>query len=276
MERQAAPPPQSSGLHSVDQSVDAATRFQFLGAEGAKPAMQHAKQRSFDLLEVREGGHYLDIGCGTGDDVRTLAAQVGPKGLIVGIDIDPKMVEEAEKRSAGQGLPVEFRTGSVYELPFADASFDGARADRTFLHLAEPEKALSEIVRVLKPGGRLAVQDRDIGTRTIDAPDRAVTRKITDFWCDTFLGGWIGRKLPRLFEQAGLVDTTIESVTVIDRDFEAFNLQYDLRRVVQRATEAGAVGEAEGRAWLAAMEGQAKQGYFLSTVTSFIIGGRKP
>lgn len=268
--------PRSSGLHSVDQSVDAATRFQFLGAEGNKPAMQYAKQRSFDLLAVRPGGRYLDVGCGTGDDVCTLAAQVAPNGLVVGIDTDPKMVEEATRRAGSLDLPAEFRVADVYALPFEDAYFDGSRADRTFLHLAEPAKALSEMARTLKPGGMIAIQDRDIGTRTIDAPDRELTRKITNFWCDSFLGGWIGRSLPRLLEEAGLVDVTMESVTVIDRDYPSFNQQYDLKRIVQRATEAGVVGQDEGANWLAAIDEQAQRGHFFSSVTSFIVGARKP
>ena len=276
MERQPPISPSSSGLHSVDQSVDPAARMQFLGTEGAKPAMQLAKQRSFDLLAVRPDGRYLDVGCGTGDDACTLAGMVGAGGSVTGIDFDPLMVAEAEKRAAGRNLTVEFRSANVYDLPFADASYDGARADRTFLHLADPAGAIAQIYRVLAPGSRLVVQDRDIGTRTIDAADRDLTRRITNFWCDSFLGGWTGRQLPRLFEQAGLVDTTIESVTVIDRDYAAFNAQYDLHRVVQRAAEAAAITADEGAAWLDEVETQARAGYFFSSVTSFIICGRKP
>jgi SAM-dependent methyltransferase len=250
--------------------------MQFLGTEGAKPAMQHAKQRSFDLLDVRPDGHYLDVGCGTGDDVRTLAGMVGAGGRVTGIDFDPHMVAEAEKRSAVGDLPVAFQVANVYDLPFEDGSFNGARADRTFLHLADPAGAIAQICRVLASGSRFVVQDRDIGTRTIDAADRDLTRRISNFWCDSFLGGWTGRQLPRLFEQAGLVDTTIESVTVIDRDFSAFNAQYDLGRVVQRATEAGAIGQEEGAAWLRQVQEQAEAGYFFSSVTSFIVCGLKP
>lgn len=276
MEPNSSAVPQSSGLHSVDQSVDPATRMQFLGAEGSKPAMQYAKQRSFELLEVRSGGHYLDVGSGTGEDVCTLAKQVGSGGLVVGIDFDPKMVAEASSRAASLGLPVEFRIGDVYDLPFPEGAFDGVRADRTFLHLGEPEVALSQISRVLKSGGRVVVQDRDIGTRTIDAPDRELTRRIVNFWCDSFLGPWIGRMLPRLLAQAGLIEVDIESVTVIDRDFATFNAQYDLKRIVERATEAGAVPDGDGIRWLAAIETQAQRGHFFSSVTSFIASARKP
>jgi ubiquinone/menaquinone biosynthesis C-methylase UbiE len=90
------------------------------------------------------------------------------------------------------------------------------------------------MARVVKPGGRVVVLDRDIETRTIDVPDRALTRRILNFWCDSFLGGWIGRQLPRLFREAGLSDVTVEPVTVIDRDFAAFDAQYNPARIVER------------------------------------------
>ena len=276
MNAENTPPRVSSGLHSVDQSLDPATRAQFLGAEGSKPAMQYAKQRSFDLLELQPGAHVLDVGCGTGEDVATLAAMVGPDGLAVGIDTDPHMVELAQQRVAGTGLPAQFRVADIYALEDPDASYDGVRADRTFLHLAHPDRALRQMARILRSNGRVAVQDRDIETRTIDAPDRALTRRIVNFWCDSFLGGWNGRQLQRLFREAGLVDVTIEAVTVIDTDYAPFNAQYDLSRIVARAQEAGVVTPQEGAGWLAGIEAQASQGNFFSSVTSFIVGGRKP
>ena len=130
--------PLSSGLHSVDRSVDPSSRLRFLDVEGAKPAMRLAKQCSFERLDIHQGARILDVGCGAGDDARVLAGLVGAGGHIVGVEVEPLMVAEAERRSAGLGLPVEFRLVSVYDLDDADGAFDGCRAERTFLHLAEP------------------------------------------------------------------------------------------------------------------------------------------
>ena len=76
----------SSGLHSVDQSVDPRMRVSFLDAEGSKPAMRAAKQRSFEQLYLRPGSRVLDVGCGAGDDSRRLADMVAPDGKVVAID----------------------------------------------------------------------------------------------------------------------------------------------------------------------------------------------
>src|ERR1700730_8207938 len=147
----------SSGLHSVDLSVDPASRLRFLDAEGAKPAMRAAKLRSFEALEIRGGARLLDVGCGAGDDARALARLVGPEGRIDAIDVEPMMIAEAERRSEDARLSIVFRVGDVYELDYADGTFDGVRAERTFLHLADPARALAEMVRVLKTGGTLVV-----------------------------------------------------------------------------------------------------------------------
>jgi len=267
----------SSGLHSVDQSVDPSERFRFLDRESAKPAMQHARRRSIELLEIVEGARILDVGCGAGDDARAMAALVGRSGRVTAIDVDPVMLAEAERRSSGTSLPVDFRQADVYELAEPDGAFDGSRAERVFLHLAEPQRALAQMVRVVKPGGKVVVLERDIETRTIDVPGapRAVTRRIVNFWCDRFLNGWIGRQLPRLFAQAGVAGIAVEAVTVVDTDFAAFNAQYDLTRVVRRAEEAGAVTFEEAAQWLAELDAVVKAGSFFTSMTNFIVSGRR-
>lgn len=272
MTRQAPP---SSGLHSVDQANDLASRLRFLDAERSKPEMRLANERVIERLALEPGARVLDVGCGAGDGTLAAARRVVPGGRAVGVDVDPLMVEEARRRSAGCGLPVEFRVSDVYAVEFPDGSFDACRAERVFLHLAEPARALAEIVRVTAAGGRVVVLDRDIETRTIDAADRAVTRKIVNFWTDTFFGGWVGRSLPRLFRDAGLADVAVEPFTRIDADYAAFNAQYDLPRIVARARAAGAITAEEGSRWLAELDARAQRGSFFATMTSFVVSGRR-
>src|SRR5207302_1676005 len=111
---------------------------------------------------------------------------------------------EAVRRAGESGLPVEFSLGDAGHLPLANGAFDGCRAERLLMHLRDPAAALAELCRVARPGGRVVVAEVDSGSRVLDAPDRAVTRKILDHYCDSLPNGWIGRQLPRLFRQAGL------------------------------------------------------------------------
>ena len=127
--------------------------------------MQHANQASVDAMRLHPGSHVLDVGCGAGDDARGLAEVVGQSGHVEAIDIDPQMIAEAQRRSAHDPAHVSFRVLDVYALDYDDGRFDACRAERTFLHLAEPGRALAQMVRVVRPGGRIVVLDRDIETR---------------------------------------------------------------------------------------------------------------
>lgn len=107
-------------------------------------------------LERHDDVHLLDVGCGTGDEVRALAHAVGPRGRSVGVDASAVMVAEAQHRHAASGLPVAFVVGDAQHLAFADASFDRCRAERVLMHLDDPERALAEMRRVVRSGGRLS------------------------------------------------------------------------------------------------------------------------
>ena len=76
------------------------------------------------------------------------------------------------------------------------------------MHLDDPEKALGEMVRVVRPGGKVVVFDFDWDAVFVDSPYKGTTRKIVHAFSDGIKHGWIGRSLPRLFHAAGLTEVT--------------------------------------------------------------------
>ncbi len=96
------------GVANIDQTPDPQVFIRQLDAMNTDTWRQDHKQRTLAFLNIEEGDHILDIGCGIGDDARLLAQQVGQAGKVVGIDPSATMITEARARSADLSLPVEF------------------------------------------------------------------------------------------------------------------------------------------------------------------------
>jgi len=112
------------------------------------------KEAIFSLADVQIGETALDVGCGTGN----YALELARRGARVrGIDSSPRMLEIARWKAQEQGLPVEFMHGFVEKLPFPDRTFDLITCVTVLEFASSPEDAVAEMVRTLKPGGRLVV-----------------------------------------------------------------------------------------------------------------------
>jgi ubiquinone/menaquinone biosynthesis C-methylase UbiE len=266
-------PMSPAGFAEVDRTSDPAYYVRTL--DHITPIWRALREGIDAALDVRAGAHILDVGCGTGEAARELARRVGGAGKVVGVDRSRTMVAEARKRAEGSGLPVEFRMGDVYRLDFADSTFDTCRAERLFDHLERPQQALTELRRVTRAGGRVVAASTDIETLVFDAPDRGLTRRILNDYCDRWLiNGWIGRQLPRLFRCAGLADVTVSPVTVIaERPAEIGT--FGIRAHAERARAAGAVSAAEAETWLRSLEEASRAGHFFAAATAFVVSGRK-
>jgi demethylmenaquinone methyltransferase / 2-methoxy-6-polyprenyl-1,4-benzoquinol methylase len=135
------------------------------------------RQRAVDRAEVGPGSDALDICCGTGDLALELRRRIGPDGRVVGSDFSEPMLELARRKSGEEGLPVEFGWADALDLPYRDASFDAVTIGFGARNLADLEKGLSEMARVLRPGGRLVILE-------ITRPQREPLSSFYSLWFD--------------------------------------------------------------------------------------------
>lgn len=107
------------------------------------------------LLALRPGDRVLDVGCGPGNFTRGFAATVGGQGLAVGLDASRPMLERAVRDTPPDAIA--WVRGDAEHLPFADATFDAVCCFAALHLMRDPWAALAELVRVLAPGGRIAL-----------------------------------------------------------------------------------------------------------------------
>jgi arsenite methyltransferase len=115
----------------------------------------------FTLGPVHPGEAILDIGCGAGVDSIIAAKMVGPEGKVTGIDLVPEMLAKARENARITGIGnVTFLEASAEQLPFPDNSFDLVISNGVFNLVVDKVKALEEVYRILKPGGRFMLADQ--------------------------------------------------------------------------------------------------------------------
>lgn len=159
---------------------------------------------------LRPGLEVLDVGSGPGTITVELADLVAP-GRVIGLDMSEDVVRQAAELAAARGTAnVAFVTGSVYELPYADASFDVVHAHQVLQHVGDPVRALAEMRRVTRPGGLVAARDV-IYSKVALHPESDGLR----LWADVYLpvhranGGEpdAGSRLKAWARQAGFTET---------------------------------------------------------------------
>jgi ubiquinone/menaquinone biosynthesis C-methylase UbiE len=226
-------------------------------------------------LAAQSGERILDVGCGTGLDVVDLAETVGPTGFVIGVDHNPSLLEEARRRADVAGRSnVEFRLGEATALPLDDGTVDACRSDRVLQYLVEPLRAVLEMARVTRPGGRIVVADTDWETGLHDHDDLELTTRIQQAWANTRPSGRIGRQLYGLFVRAGLEDVVIDPVTTVSTEYTRFHRNFITQGFASQAVSAGAVTAEEASRWVASIQAAADEGRFLRALTMFVVSGR--
>lgn len=216
------------------------------------------------LPHLRPGSRVLDVGCGPGTISVGLAKAIEP-GELHGIDMEESQIEIARASAAAGGhTNTDFQVGDATDLPFEDNSFDAAHTHAVLMHVPDTEKALSEIMRVLKPGGILA--SREVVTyASFVGPDEAID---DEAW-STFArlvsasGGHpeMGRDLKNAFVEAGFVDVEWSA------SFDVFSTPEDAAffhsvvtewflsdEVISQATQAGLATREQFEKWRADMD----------------------
>jgi SAM-dependent methyltransferase len=199
----------SRGFSHVDASGQASDHAAFLDAVAR--ILEQQRRGWLQQLRLGPGDLILDAGSGIGDTTRMIAEVVQPGGIAVGIDLSVELVARARARSHSMA-EVAFVAGTVTGLPFRTATFDAAYSERVFMHLFEPDEAMAELFRVLRPGGRLVIIDVDHVCAAVDADDLGLSDLLVAAAVGDFANPASGRRLRSQMLRAGFSDVIVEPI----------------------------------------------------------------
>lgn len=236
------------------------------------PDVVAQRARVLDLLAPRPGERILDVGVGPGLLAEDLARLVGETGRVTGLDMAEPMVKMARTRLAAMPQ-ADCVVGNATALDFPDATFDAAVSTQVYEYVADMPKAMAELHRVLKPGGRVLILDTDWRSTVWHSSDERRMARILECWDGHLADPHLPAKLGPLFARAGFQVRRVEVVAMLAPQWQPVSYAAGIMRTIHgyvraNAAAAGLAAE-EVQAWYDDQLRLAERGEFFFSVNRY-------
>jgi ubiquinone/menaquinone biosynthesis C-methylase UbiE len=223
---------------------------------------------------VLEGETVLDFGCGPGYVAVELAKMVGSKGHVHAVDVNAAFIERAREVATGARLDDRITHYHVVDelLPLADAKIDRAYCKNVLEYVPDLAHTLSELVRVLRPGGTLVASDSDFGFVVVEPLTPVEVGELFEAAAPAFREPFVGRKLRNTFRQAGLQSVRVDIVVTPD---ERGNLRPSLENMFGYATQFGRMSDKRANELRGRLDAAVMNGDFFMALPQWWVRGVK-
>jgi ubiquinone/menaquinone biosynthesis C-methylase UbiE len=215
----------------------------------------------FEALMLQAGMRVLDVGCGSGHLVQELARAVGPSGRAVGVELSDDQLNAARERCADVPF-VELLHADVCDLPLEDGSLDGVSAIQTLEYVPDVDRALSEIRRVLRPGGRVAFVSVLWDAFRFHGAEAGLNQRIADAWQAHCHHAMLPAEMPGRMAAVGLDGASQRTLAFLNRALHENCLAYWAVKIVAAFAVSQGVSEEDARKWLEQLEHADKEDRF--------------
>jgi ubiquinone/menaquinone biosynthesis C-methylase UbiE len=266
----------ATGFRNVDTSGDADACHRCLDLIAGIPFFREVKEESFRILAYTNPKRVLDAGCGMGTDLVGFAPYLSSGCEIIGLDASESLLAHAAERTKGITEQCSLIRGELTKIPCCDGVFDACRIDRVLQHIREPDAAIHELVRVMKPGGTLVAFDNNWDTLTISLDNQDIVGRIRRAWFNSFASGRIGGDLSVMFETCGLSGIHAEPRTLELKDLSVAKNVFDLHDLLERMVRSGELTPPDAAAVWEELLRRSRKGTFTSGYTGYQVWGTKP
>ena len=265
------------GYGQVDDRPDVGTLIATMDDTADWQATRYLRDWERSRLSLRPGQCLLDVGCGLGDAALSLAEDLGARGEVVGVDASAAMIAGARGRAEGAKCRVRFAVGNALALAAPTGRFDVVRSERCLQWLTDPEAAVVEMARVVRPGGLVSLLDTDWSTFAIDVGDVELSRRVRDaLRVERRRPSNIGSRLADVLRAVGLrpVDQTTATQT-----WDAWNPDespapdgcFSMSSLADDLVESGHLPAGDRERFVSTIHTAAREGRFSMALTMFAV-----
>jgi arsenite methyltransferase len=222
-----------------------------------------------EAVLARPGERILDVGCGPGFYVTEFLEQVGPEGLVVGLDASPQMLAAAQDRCR-EFDNTRFEQADATSLPVTDESFDAALCVQVLEYVPDVGSVLRELHRALRPGGRLTVWDVDWTTVSWHSSDPERMQRVLGAWDEHLAHSSLPRTLAANLRAAGFKSVRAEGHVFATNELIPDAYGGALFPLIEQFVAGGStIDEDEARAWAAEQRDLDERGEFFFACVQF-------
>lgn len=244
--------------------------------------VRHYRDWLLSFMSPMEPAAIVDLGCGSGEDLRALAARFRhPNTRLTGIDTSAKALETAAERTAADRRISLIQTRLDGRIPIGDSSLDVVYSKDLVECLPDRTGFAQEVARVLRPGGLAVIAHWDWDSQHFDGQDKALVRRIVHAFADwqqdwmECSDGWMGRRLWGTFNATGLFEGSayahVLTNTTYESPFFGYARAQDCRALVKR----GLVSAEDYARFISEQEVLGREGRFFYSVTGYAFVGRR-
>jgi arsenite methyltransferase len=242
----------------------------------ATPDVVAQRAQVLALLAPQPGERVLDIGSGPGFLVVSIADAVGPTGTVHGLDSSPAMNTPARARSASRPW-IHIDDGDAVNLPYPDASFDAAVSTQVYEYVPDVPKALAELRRVLRPGGRALVLDTDWDSLVWHTADRHLHERIVAAWQEHLVHPHLPGTLAGMLRRAGFAVPEQRVAVLFNPRLHGQTFSANMMEVIADfVTGRHGITAEDAQAWLHDLRARAEEGDYLFSLNRYLFLATTP